>query len=126
MAPILEDLLNVLLEEVVFTFEWLPEVILPDNMVVINSSQDEIVEITPEVTEKELEPEKEKPASSRSRCLHSSAPGQTRKKKVTRKLRVRTQDMIEGGTYYSDESAPESVEDGCLHVGLSQDLIDLV
>ena len=126
MAPIPEDLLNVLLEEVVFTFEWLPEVILPDNMLVINSSQDEIVEITPEVTEKELEPEKEKPASSRSRCLHSSAPGQTRKKKVTRKLRVRTQDMIEGGTYYSDESASESVEDGCLLLGLSQDLIELV
>ena len=47
----------------------------------INSSQDEIVEITPEVMKKELEPEKEKPASSRSRCLRSSAPGRSRKKK---------------------------------------------
>ena len=125
-APIPEDLLDVSLEEVIFTAEWMPEVILPDNVAVINSSHDEIVEITPEVTEKELEPEKEKTASSSSRCLCSSAPGRTRKKKVTRKRRVRTQDIIEGGTYYSDESAPESVEDGCLHLGLSQDLIDLV
>ena len=45
---------------------------------------------------------------------------------MTRKRRVRTQDTIEGGTYYSDESAPESVEDGGLLLGLSQDLIDLV
>ena len=115
-----------LLEEVIFTTEWLPEAILPDNVAVINSSQDEVVEITPEVTEKELEPEKEKPASSRYRCLLSSAQERNRKKKVTRKRRVQTQDMIEGGTYYSDESAPESVEDGCLPLGLSQDLIDLV
>ena len=69
-APIPEDLLNVSLEEVVFPAEWLPEVILPDNLPVINSSQDDIVEITPELnSEKELEPEKEKPVSSRSRCL---------------------------------------------------------
>ena len=47
------------LEEVIFTAEWLPEVILPDNLPVINSSQDDIVEITPELeSEKELEPEK--------------------------------------------------------------------
>ena len=125
-APIPEDLLNMLLEEVIFTSEWLPEDILPDHLAVINSSQDEIVEITSEVnSEKELEPEKEKPASGRSRCLRSSAPGRTRKKKVTRKRRVCTQDMIEGETYYSDESAPESVEDGCLLLGLTQDLIDL-
>ena len=76
----------------------------------------------PEHAEKELEPEKKKPASGRSRCLRSSAPGRAKK----RKCRVRTHDMIEGGTYYSDESAPESVEDGCLQLGLSQDLIDLV
>ena len=126
-APIPEDLLNVSLEEVIFPAEWLPEVILPDNLPVINSSQDDIVEITPELnSEKELEPEKEKPVSGRSRCLRSSAPGQTRKKKGTKTRRVRTQDMIEGGTYYSDESAPESVEDGCLLLGLSQDLINLV
>ena len=77
-APIPEDLLNVLLEEVVFTAEWVPEAILPDIVAMINSSQDEIVEITPEVTEKELEPDKEKPAANRSRCLCYSAPGRTR------------------------------------------------
>ena len=126
-TPIPEDLLDVSLEEGIFTTEWLHEVILPDNLPVINSSQDDIVEITPELdSEKELEPEKEKPASGRSRCLRSSAPGRSKKRKGTRKCRVRTQDMIEGGTYYSDESAPESVEDGCLQLGLSQDLIDLV
>ena len=48
-APIPEDLLNVSLEEEIFTAEWLPEVILPDNLPVINSSQDVIVEITPEL-----------------------------------------------------------------------------
>ena len=50
MAPIPEDLLVVSLEEVIFTAEWMPKVILPDNVAVINSSQDDIVEITPEVT----------------------------------------------------------------------------
>ena len=95
---------------------------MPDNpRQVENSSQDEIVEITPE-----LEPEKEKPpTASRSNCLRSSAPGQARKKKPSKKRRIRTQDMIEGGTYWSDESAPESVEDGCLLLGLTQDVIDL-
>ena len=76
-----------------------------------SSSQDEIADVTPV-----LEPEKEKPVVSRSNCLRSSAPGQARKKKGTRRRRVWTQDMIEGGTYYSDKSAPESVEDGCLLV----------
>ena len=47
------------------------------------------------------------------------------KKKVTKKRRIRTQDMIEGGTYWLDESAPESVEDKCLLLGLTQDMIDL-
>ena len=48
-APIPEDLLIVSLEEVIFPAEWLPDVILPDNLPVINSSQDVIVEITPEL-----------------------------------------------------------------------------
>ena len=110
-APIPEDLLNVLLEEVIFSAEWLPEVIIPDKLPVDSSSQDEIADVTPA-----LEPQKEKPVVSRSNCLRSSAPGQARKKKGTRRRRVWTQDMIEGGTYYSDKSAPESVEDGCLLV----------
>ena len=44
---------------------------------------------------------------------------------MKKKCRTRTQDMIEGGKYWSDESAPESVEDGCLLLGLTQDVIDL-
>ena len=46
-------------------------------------------------------------------------------KNGTRKRRVRTQDMAEEGLRYSDESDPESVEDGCLLLGLTRDLIDL-
>ena len=73
----------------------------------------------------ELEPEKEKPSTaSRSKCLRSSAPGRV-KRMLTKKRRIRSQDMIEGGTYWSDESAPESVEDGCFLLGLTQDVIDL-
>ena len=105
-APLLEDLLNISLEEVVFMAEWLPEAILPDRLPVDRSSQDEIADVA-----SLLEPEKEKPVARRSSCLRSSAPGRARKKKGTRKCRVRTQDMMEGGTYYSDESAPESAED---------------
>ena len=100
------------LDNVIFTTEWLLEAILPDNVAVINFLQDEVVEITPELTEKELDPEKKEPAPGRSECLRSSAPGQTRKKKMVRKRGIRTLDMIEGGTYYSDGSDPESGEDG--------------
>ena len=61
----------------------------------------------------DVDPEREKPSTaSRSRCLRSSAPGRARKRKPTKTRRIRTQDMIEGGTHWSDESAPESVEGG--------------
>ena len=96
-----QDLMNISLEEVIFTAEWVPEVVLPDNQTqVVDSFAEELVDITPE-----LEPEKEKPTSTRSNCMRSSAPGRARKKKSTKKSRIRTQDMIEGGTYWSDESA---------------------
>ena len=125
-APMQEDLMDISLKEVIFSAEWVLEVIVPYNQPVIDSSQEEIVDVTPElILEKELEPEKEEPVASRSRCLRSSAPGRARKKKVTKKRRIRTQDMIEGGTYWSDESAPKSVEVGCLLLGLTQDAIDL-
>ena len=107
-----EDLLDISLEEVVFAVEWLPAVkeILPDNpSPAADKSAENIVE--PAL---ELEPENEKPpTASRSRCLRSSAPGQV-KRKPTKKRRIRTQDMIEGGTYWLEESPPESIEDGCL------------
>ena len=121
-----EDLLDISLEEVIFTTEWGPEMILPDTLPVFNSSQEKIIEITPERNpEKVLEPEKEKPVGQRSSCLRSSAPGRARKKKGTRKRRVWTQDMVEEEAYYSDESDPESVEDGCLLLGLTRDVLDL-
>ena len=98
----------------------------------INSSRDDIREITLERNpekllnpKKVLEPEKEKPVRERSMCLRSSAPGRSRKKKRTRKLRVQTPDMVEEGLGYSDESDSEFVEDGCLLLGLTQDMIDL-
>ena len=60
-APIPEDLLNVSLEEVIFSAEWGPEVVLPDPFPAFNSSQDDVQEITPERNpEKFLEPEKGK------------------------------------------------------------------
>ena len=95
--------------------------ILPDNASpVVDKSRKDIVESVLDV-----EPEKEKPpAASRSRCLRSSAPGQV-KRKPTKKRRIRTQNMTEEGTYWSDESAPESIEDGCLLLGLAQYIIDI-
>ena len=88
----------------------MPAEILPDNpSPIADTSAENIVEPV-----LELEPEKEKPSTaSRSRCLRSTAPGRA-KRKPTKKCRIRTQDMIEGGIYWSDKSAPESIEDGCL------------
>ena len=38
--------MNISLEEVIFTAEWVPEVILPDNQPsVVDSSQEEIVDL---------------------------------------------------------------------------------
>ena len=75
-----------------FAVEWKPTVkeILPDNASpVVDKSRKDIVESVLDV-----EPEKEKPpAASRSRCLRSSDPGQE-KRKLTKKRRKRTQDMI--------------------------------
>ena len=65
----------------IFTADWVPAAILPDKPdPVEDSSQEEVVDITPE-----LEPEKEQPPTApRSRCLRSTAPGQARKKKQTK------------------------------------------
>ena len=149
-AQIPEDLLNVSLEEVIFSAEWEPEVILPDPFPVFDSSQDDIQEIAPErrpvkvqepekekvqepEKEKVMEPEKEKMpwtraetlATGRSMCPRSSTPAWPRKKVGSKRHRVRTQDMIEEGLQFLDESEPESIEDGCLLLGLTRDVIDL-
>ena len=82
-------------EEIRVTYyDWMR---MTGELPVDSSSQVEIVDVTPA-----LELEKEKSVVRRSSCLRSSAPGRARKKKGTRKRRVWTQDMIEGGTYYSD------------------------
>ena len=95
--PMPEDLMNISLEEVTFTVDWAPAAILPDiQPLFVDFSQDEIVDITPE-----LDQEKEKPSTasrSRSRCLRPSAPGRARKRKPTKTRGIRTQDMIERGT----------------------------
>ena len=72
-----------------------------------------------------LVPETEKLAKGKSRCPRPSTPGRPRKRKATRKQRVRTQDMIEEGLQFLDESDLESIEDGCLLLGLTRDVIDL-
>ena len=115
-ARVAENLVDMSHEEILSDVEWKPTV-------------GEIVE-DPEKLEPvepvlDVEPEKEKtPATSRSRCLRTSAPGRV-KRKLTKKRRICTQDMILEGIYWSDESAPESMEDGCLLLGLTRDLIDL-
>ena len=87
--------MSISLEEVTFTADWAPAAILPDNQpLLVDFSQDEIVDIT-----LELDPEKEKlSTASRSRCLRPSAPGRAKKRKPTKTRKIRTQDMIEGGT----------------------------
>ena len=73
----------------------------------------------------DVEPERDKTlVASGSRCLRSSAPGRL-KSKPTKKRKISTQDMILEGKYWSDESQPESVKDGCLILELTQDVIDL-
>ena len=110
-APIPDDQLDISLEEVVFNVDW-----------EITAKDPEKLELVEPVLD--VEPEKEKPpAVSRSNCLRSSAPRRV-KRKPTKKCRICTQEMIEEGTYWSDESEPESVEDGCLLLGLTGDLID--
>ena len=87
-----DDLLDISLEEVVFNVEWEPTVkeILPEKTsLVVGETVEDLVEPVLDV-----EPEKEKPpAASRSRCLRSSDPGQV-KRKLTKKRRKLTQDMI--------------------------------
>ena len=69
----------------------------------------------------DMEPEKEKnPVASGSRCKRSTAPGRPRRK-PNKRSKPRTQDMILEGLYCLDES----LEDGCLLLGLTRNIIDL-
>ena len=51
--------------------------------------------------------------------LSPDDPGRTKGSKP------RTQDMILEGVYWSDNSEPDSVQDRCLLLGLTRDIIDL-
>ena len=64
------------------------------------------------------------PAPKRKCSMRSTAPRRA-KRTPNKRFKPRTQDMILEGLYWSDESEPESVEDGCLLMGLTQDIIDL-
>ena len=113
-APVAENLFDMSLEEILSDVEWEPtveEILTPKISLVVRDFVEEPEKLGPVDPVLDAEPEKEKtPATTRSRCLRSSAPGRV-KRKPTQKRRICTQNMIEEGTYWSDESAPESVED---------------
>ena len=86
----------------------------------MNPKREDPVEPEPEpVPEVQLEKEKD-PVTSGSRCKRSTAPGRT-KRKLTKKSKPWTQDMILEGVYWTEES----VEDECLLLGLTREIIDL-
>ena len=118
-----ENLFDMSLDKILSDVEWeltVEEILTLEVSLVEGDAVEEPVEPVMDV-----EPEKEKtPAASRFRCLRSSAPRRV-KRKPTKNCRIRTQDMILEGTYWSDTSAPESIEDGGLLLGLTQDVIDL-
>ena len=111
-APMPEDLLDISLEEFESPADQAPESIPSDILPVVKITS-------------VLEPEQEKSAGSRSRCPRSTALERPKRRNGTKKRRVRSQDMIEEGTYYSDESSSDSIEDGCLLLGRIQDVVDL-
>ena len=114
------------LDEIVSNVEWEPtveEILTLEVSLVVGDPVEDPERLEPVEPVPDVEPKKT-PAVSKSRCLRSSAPGRV-KRKPTKKLRIRTQDMIFEGTYWSDESSRESIKVGCLLLGLTQDLIDL-
>ena len=101
------------------------EILTPEISLVVGDPVEDPERLEPVEPVPVVEPEREKTlVASRTRCLRSSAPGRV-KRKPTKKRRIYTQDMILEGSYWLDESAPESVEDGCLLLGLTRDVIDL-
>ena len=127
-APVAENLFDMSLEKILSDVEREPtveEILTPEVSLVVGDSVEDPERLEPVEPVLDVVPEKEKtPTASRSRCLRSSAPGQV-KRKPTKKRRIRAQDMILEGTYWSDESAPESIKDGCLLLGLTRDVLDL-
>ena len=105
-----------IIPEIISDIEWEPtmmEILTPEILLVVTEPEKEdLVEPKPEpVPDVELEKEKD-PVASGSRCKRSTAPGHTRRK-LTKKSKPWTQDMILEGVYWTDELETKSVEDGC-------------
>ena len=127
-APVAENLFDMSLDEIFSDVEWEPTIVdllNPAVSLVVgdpgkDSEREDLVEPVPGV-----ESGKEKtPIASGSRCTRSTAPGRA-KRKPTKRSKPWIQDMILEGLYWSDNSEPESVEDGCLLLGFTRDIIDL-
>ena len=106
-APVSENLFNMSLDEILSDVEWEPTVVeiltLAVSLVVGDPVEDQ-ERLDPVEPVPDVEPEREMtPVASGSRCLRSSAPGRV-KRKPTKKLRIRPQDIILEGLYWSDES----------------------
>ena len=129
-APVAKDLFDMSLDEIISDIEWEPtimELLTPEVSLVVGDPEKEPEKedpVEPEpVPDVELEKEKMSAASG-SRSKRSTASRLSRRK-PTKRSKPRTQDMILEGLYWSDESQPESAEDGCLLLGLTRDIIDL-
>ena len=127
-ALVAENLFDKSLDKILSDVEWEPTVVeiqTPGVSLVVDDPVEDQEKLDPVEPVPDVEPKREKtPVASGPRCLRSSAPGRV-KRKPTKKCRIHTQDMILEGVYWSDESEPESVEDRCLLLGLTRDIIDL-
>ena len=127
-AMLAENLFNMSLDEILSDVEWestVEEILTSEVSLAVGDPVEDPLRLEPVESLPDVELEKEKtPAASRFRCLRSTAPRLV-KRKTTKKCRIRTQNMIEEGLYWSDESAPESIKDGCLLLGLTGDVINL-
>ena len=100
-----ENLFNMSLDEILSDVEWEPtvvEILTPAVSLVGGDPVEDQERLDPAEPVPDVEPERETtPVASGSRCLRSSAPGRV-KRKTTKKRRIRTQDMILEGVYWSD------------------------
>ena len=125
-APVAKNLFDMSLDEILSDVEWEPtivELLTSAVSLVVGDPEKELERedpVEPEpVPDMELEKEKTLIASG-SRCKRSTTPGRS-KRKPNKRSKPRTQDMILEGLYCLDES----LEDGCLLLGLTRNIIDL-
>ena len=124
----MENLFDMSLDEILSDVEWEPtvgEILKLEVSLVVGDLVEDPERLNPVEPVPDVEPEREKTlVASGYRCLRSSVPGPV-KRKPTKKRRICTQNMILEGMYWSDKPEPESVEDGCLLLRLTRDVIDL-